>query len=154
MARLRTKIMISLLLPLLSVFIFAVAFNMQNSNATGLAVLTPRPLETLDATLSLTIASGEFIPIDSDISVRYDGALATLALGHILAQQAVPALVTVEENPKLNYAGKGIKGPYTLTFRLTDFLPAPAVSQSPIEVSLLYKTQVLSQSMSTLQKKA
>lgn len=142
-----------MLLPLLSIFLFALMFNVDNSNATGLAVLVPRPIETVDATLSLTIEEDEFIPIDSDIQIRYDSQLASLPLGHLLVHQKTPAAIVSSENAKLNYAGKGIHGPYTLTFRLSDFITDAAVSSSPIIITLLYKTQVLTQTSSQLKPK-
>lgn len=138
---------------MLSLFIFAIFYNVQETNATGLAILVPRPIESLDAALSLTIEEGEFIPIDSTIQIRYDGQLATLPLGHILAQQEQPAQITTAENPKLNYAGRGIYGPYKLHFRLSDFIDDARATTNPIIVSLLYKTQVLAQSSSQLMPK-
>ena len=154
MPTLRAKILISLLLPLLSVFVFAIIFTMENTNATGLAVLMPRPIETLDANLRLSIEEGEFIPYDSVVSLRYDGVLVERPLGHLLALQQHPPEIVTAENSLLNYAGKGIRGPYDVVFRLSDFIENAQTSNSLIIITLLYKTQVLAQTSSQLQHKS
>ena len=141
---------VAALLPLVSILIFAVAINLQNPQATGFAVLVPKPTEQINAQFSIQIAEKEFIPLSSVVQVRYGGQISSLPLKELADRQNPVPEFTVNRNPALNYVGQGIQGPITIKFSLADFAIDRQLAKQPLEITLIYNTQVISKTIANL----
>ncbi len=116
------KNIISVALPICSVFILLSAFYFLKPGVTGLAVYNPNSTQQqVDAEVAFSTHQGEIIPANAVIEVWLDDQRSAMSVQQFIEKSGTAYELAEGVHEEIGFSGVGYTGDYTYVLSLSDF---------------------------------
>ena len=148
----KSKIIISILLPLFSIAAILLFVNITNNTITGSVVFNQNSTRYIDADVSLTTYPDEILPENAYIVITLDNSTSKMSVKEFIQRTGMGYDYTYGSVPAANYLGRGYTGNYTYRLNLSQFNVNRKVGfgNHVFTTSIIYKGTILSERAKTI----